>query len=338
MGLIHQIQIIEKYVKDGRIVWYTDSLGNRYTYDDIVYILKTRNLPQYLYVIQGRLNKELYTVEINMKFWGNTIRCTTQELESKTIKNKDIICVITEDSNSGYILIYNLLTRQYPDIEFKFVAAQGNTTLYNVYKQISKFYRKYILVTDNKQSSSAYLRVLTQVIQSAKNTYGSGSLIHIKPVSVEELLLSWLNLQIKHMGNYRNDILQYYKTGIEPFIYQSFGHDNYLIIKTGRIVNNMEIELFRELTDISYFSYNKSVVGHCIYSDCFLTLDMKDKKVMYDSLCKHKLKCFKNKVNNIFEHSLFCIFDNAINLLEGRPCKYLSQWSQMAKNKLYELY
>lgn len=112
-NMTHEIKICKKYIKNGNILWYLDQSNNRYTVDDVRYIIKNGRVSDYLSVIYGNSlssGKNLYKATINMmETVTGILRCKDKELEACNVRNKEPICVVTEDSTSGYIFYYNIL-------------------------------------------------------------------------------------------------------------------------------------------------------------------------------------------------------------------------------------
>lgn len=332
---LHQITIDSKYKYNNQVIWYTDTYGNRYTTDDIIFIIKNGVIPKELSVIYGygesNYNKciQSYKVKINMILTkNNQLRCTNRTLSIKSVLNNKPICVINEDSKSGYILCRNLLIRTFPNVYFHFYTSGGNTQLFNTVCQVINKYSYYIIVTDNKEASKTYLKQLNDSIMLLLNNHKK--LAHLKPLSIEEMLLSWVNLPIKPniSSVYHNIMINYYLTGNKPYSYLS--NDNYKILNYR--VHNLEETLFLDFTKCSLYTYSKAFLSHCFYSRCCIfTLE--------ELNCNYSVKCAKAKVHNsdaldISNNSLFSVFYNIINGLIGGYEDKL-KWSGLSKNNLY---
>lgn len=337
--MIHDIQIKRKYTLDGKIKWYTDQNNIRYTRDDILYIINNGKVPDRLSIIYGfKLtgNKILPNAKINMIVTkGSVLRSTKGIVEVQSVHNRHKICVINEDSNSGYILCYNLLTRMFPEVDFDFVPANGNTTLLGtVNKQLkTQSYEKYILITDNKDASLEYRRQITNSIISIKNN--NKHVISIYPSCIEEMLLSWKELKVKNNSIYCVKLQDYFNTGSIPYVY--IKDDNYdFYLPTGRTrIHNLEKVLYTEIYSCSTFEYLKSSLNRCIYTNC-CNFMLEQLNINFKSRCKNSGST--DKVKSIFENSLFGSLYNAVYILEYGKEKYLQHWSEQQRKTLYMIY
>lgn len=331
---LHQITIASKYKYNNQVLWYTDTYGNRYTANDIIFIIKNGIIPKDLSIIYGygesNYNKciQSYKVKINMMLTkNNKLCCINRTLNIKPVLNPKPICVINEDSKSGYILCRNLLIRTFPNVYFHFYTSNGNTQIFNTVCQVINKYSYYIIVTDNKEASKIYLKQLNDSIMLLLSNHKR--LAHLKPLSIEEMLLSWVNLPIKISSVYHNIMIDYYLTGNKPYTYLS--NDTYKILNNK--VHNLEDALFIDFTKCSLYNYSKAFLSHCFYSKCCIfTLEALN--------CNYSVKCTKAKVHSrddldISNNSLFSVFYNIINGLIGGYSDKLVKWSELSKNNLY---
>lgn len=340
MGKILNIKIVAKYTYDNKIRWYTDTLNNRYTKEDIIYIIKNGKEPDRLSILHGTLNptsgkNAFEKVIINMKFLSNgNLRCKDCTLETRNIANKDAICIVNEDSSSGYILTYNLLTRAFPEVNFVFKPANGNTTLRDIASPLILQYKYLVVISDNKIASTQY----PATMQYIENECHQHNVIfgRFNPLSIEECLISWRMLQIKNSNPYKNGFEAYLANGVPPYTYLI--NDTYSVIVNGNNikVHNLEAQLFQELLHMSLFKYTKSELSECLYTSCCNTLlSTNAGTVEFKSKCKNMTSI--DKINSLINDSLFGGLYNIIaGILYNKQFK-LKSWTKNNKNKLYKL-
>lgn len=329
--MIHDIQIKRKYILGGKIKWYTDQNNIRYTRDDILYIINNGKVPDRLSIIYGfKLtgNKILPNAKINMIVTkGGVLRSTKGIVEVQSVHNRHKICVINEDSNSGYILCYNLLTRMFPEVDFDFVNANGNKTIKGLVYNLLNKYNKFILIVDNKEADSVFLTDLVSLSSTMLNLNIKYAIL--KPLSIEEMLLSWKDLPIKRTSNMKKELELYFETGKIPYKYMA--NDNYIFCNKG--IHNLEQEIFKELCSILNYRYSKSAIEYCVYTNC-CNMSLNN-NIKFENVCRRVSNI--DKLKSIAENSLFGALHNIVSNIEYGKEHYLLHWSNTSRDKLYRL-
>lgn len=337
-GLYIRIDIIKKCVdKQGKILWYLDKNMCRYNREDIEYIINNRELPVKLNILMGNCHeKRGYPSKINMQMAKNgVLRRIDGTVEPKKVYNNDTICVITEDSGSGYILVYNLLTRGFPYVKFKFIHANGISTIKNKVIAASDKYKKILVVIDNKLADVQCTAALSSIASIAHNK--RTAIAVFKPLSIEEVILSWSLLQRRKQSVYYDIIVKYAKDGHNPFKY--LGNDIYSITVSDKIyrVHNLEKVLFEELHNILAYKYSKSDLSQCLYSDCCNLRVKTSKKVMsMQGVCKNRREI--HKIPSIFRNSLAGGLYNCVTILLDKCYYMLNSWEKDDLDYLYIIF
>ena len=331
-GIFYDIVIDTKYVIGTKVVYYTDTNNVRYTKDDILYILKYGEEPNnnIFKIVHGNISStKNIKAKINMSSTiDNKLRCKNGALKTKQIINKKPVIILTEDSNSGYALIYNLLIRTFTDVQFEIYSCNGNKNIYDILMKVTLKHgynaEGYIIVADDKFADQEFQEMKNKVKRFLKGKYKYGI---FTPTSIEECILSWCDLQINKKSILRDKIINYFNTGIEPYLY--IGEDNFQI--DNKIVKNIELLLSSELNRISSFMINKKYINECVYTNC-CNRKLRNKVIMVKWCSRHNNI---NKIQSIMQKSLFGGLYNIVSNMIYKNQPALKHWNQKSKDLLY---
>ena len=309
-GIYRNIEIVAKVVYNGDVLWYLDKNNARYYKDDIINIIDNGYEPPNCDILRGYImddNRANYRAKINMCKHGNTIRCKDGRLKELKLINKDPICIINEDTNSGYALTYNLLTRRFPNVQFIFYQAKGNGDLPRLIKKmaIDKLYKNYIIIYDDKVSASTTLLNIVK----ARNLLSQHANCKIfNPISIEYCIESWLDLQLKNNSIYHRKLaINQFKTGKTQYMY--VGHDTFTDIN-GNKITNIEDDIAQELIRTSVFIYTKGHIHECIYLNC-CPFKVKTLNKEVSKGCNYIRNL--DKIQSLFNRSLFKELGDIVN-------------------------
>lgn len=337
-GLTYIVHIVEKYVYNNKVCWYYDSNGIRYTKDELIYIYKNHELPESKQYALGNNKRSVLAFLDNMYVTVNGLlrKNTNSNLKVININKLLRVSVIIEDSNSGYNFYRYMIECYYREIDFTIVSSYGNLGILRTVRDILKEVRYdfYLLIYDNKLEDSTFISMLNKAEKLLVLKNVSYSFFY--PVSLEEVLLSWVNLYTFMTKDLYDLTIKSYIDNYLKFGKPYFRYDKGLyMLKNGENVINLEVYLENYLKLLVI--YKKSSLTYCYYMECcpLCKYNHKMNKLLEYNNCEVSKNINFDKFNSLVEKSLFCGIINIIDIKLGLKPKYLSNWKNI--NYLYKI-
>ena len=264
-GFVNTITIKDKYMHGNKVEWYTDQNNIRYTRDQLVHIITKSVIPDKICLSYGFPKGSL--AKTNLVLRENKICMKHGKIRAHKIFNTKPISVVIEDTGSGAMFYYGILTRYFSNITFKFIGGSGG--LGGIPKRMIKAAEVsniILVIYDNKESDKRGLSNIVNTRDDLKRL--KKDIFEFFPLSVETCLISWDKLVCKNTSIYRNAMLNYFRTGIKP--YRHIMNDVYEVsyLTTIKRDNNLERKIADELTNISRIKYSKRYLHYCFLDDC----------------------------------------------------------------------
>ncbi|MBR1455092.1 MAG: hypothetical protein IJ593_10700, partial [Lachnospiraceae bacterium] len=238
------------------------------------------------------------------------------------------VCVITEDSNSGYIAIFNLLNRFYKDINFVVIPAGGKDKVSFEASRLQSKYEYFVIVVDNKEYDSGLMTKLNSISGTFINDGRKIGIFH--PISIEECMLTFTDIILKNNSKYHKKLVEYLETGIEPFVHVK--KDIYKFEATD--VRNLENAFYKDLVTASALTFSKNRIDMCWFNNCCNIVIYNGSKYIYKmTYCRNYREY--NKINSLVSKSIFGGLINTVNKVLGITENCLLWWSSISKNNLY---
>lgn len=256
MNNLNKIVTIQKKIVNQRTnetLFYVDNSNIYYTTEDIDNIISMPN------------------VDINM---------TRRQKDNKLVSTKGTLqivykgchqmLVLIEDSNSGFTFYKWFLRTCFPTIDFIFISTDGGRNIKNVVTFCLDKYtsiKEYLLIFDNKQDDIIFMTKLYESLTLLKDF--DKKIMLFKPVSVEEIILSWpiiIKIGNKHSINFAK-LIQNSK-GRAWYTYDII---TCKYIVNGHSISNLEQALTQELIAITHrtpYQYVKKTLSDCYFCDC----------------------------------------------------------------------